>query len=486
MTAPRSLIARDLRSFEDSRLLGWTGSVRSFQRLMFALGACAAVIVVAVASLGARATMAVLPDTSHASATVVGLYVAATVYVAGVSLARELFSRRREVVAANPHERVFRALDISAVGVYWWWAAAPLVQIGLITLGAGAGVLMALGSAATGLDVAVVIAVPVASTSLLLATAAMSARSAGLLGRARFGGWPRFGVLVALAVVLAGVTARVVPWIETMRAQGTSQVATEDVRYPVLIGAVAVIGLCAAIVAIGLAKLSRRPFPLVSQAVVRPSPARASTVTGWVAAAGIRAVLHGRSGRLLQRWLAGWLLVTATVAPATEVLGGLPAQVGIIVAFMSALAVTEAALAAAGPTARRWQARVLRELGAHATAVSIGVAMPVLSAGVAIGALVTVTVSILTGTIVIGPFLVSIAVTASGVLADALLPGRELADGTVSLSMPAAMVGVVLPVPVLVATAEPSAVGELMAGLMAIAIVIGGGACAQRASTKRA
>jgi len=452
---------------------------------MLALGACAAVTVVAAASIGARATLDVLPDVPHSSGTVVGLYVAATMYVAGISLAREMFSRRREVVAANPHERVFRALDISAVGVFWWWAAAPLVQSGLITLFAGAGVLMALGAAATSLDVAVVIVAPIASTSLLLATAAISARSPARVGRARVGGWLRIASLVALAVVLAGVTARVVPWIAMMRTSGTAQVTAGDVRAPVLVGSLVLLGLCATIVAIGLGKLSRRPFPLVSQAVVRPSRARAATVIGWVAAAGTRAVLHGRSGRLLRRWLAGWLLATAAVAPAREVLGELPAQVGIIVGFMSALAVTEAALAATGPTARRLQARVLRELGAHATTVSVGVAIPVLGAGAIVGALVTVTVSVLAGTIVVGPLLVSIAVAGSGVLADALLPGRELADGSVTLSMPAAMVGVMLPVPVLVATAEPSTVGDLMAGLMAIAIVIGGGACAQRASTRR-
>jgi len=485
MTPSRSLIARDLRSFEDLRLLGWTGSVRSFQRLMVALGACAAVTVIAAASLGARAALDVLGDAPHASATVVGLFVAATVYVSAISLARELFSRRREVVAANPHERVFRALDISAVSVFWWWAAAPLVQLGLMQLCAGGGVLMALGSTASSLDVAVVVAAPIAGTSILLATAVRSAGSRATVERVRVGGWWRAASLVALAAVLAGVTARVVPWIATMRRAGSAPIAGDDLRVPLLVGALVLLGFGIVTVAMGLGGLSRRPFPLVSDAVVRPRRARTVTVIGWVAASGTRAVLHGRSGRLLRRWLAGWLLVSATVVPARAVLGDLPAQIGLVVGFMSALAVTEASLAASGPTARRVQARVLREVGAHATTVSVAVVVPVLAAGASVGAAVAVTVSLLAGTIVVGPFLAAVAVAGSGVLADALLPGRELADGSVSLSMPAAMVGVVLPVPVLIAAAKSSTVGDLVAGLIVIAIVIGGGACAHIASTRR-
>lgn len=490
-----------LHAFEQLTTFGWSMPVRTFRVLIrVATGVSAAVLVAATVVVVDVIRLTALPLVPQGSrgAVVLLAYLAACGYLLALGVWREAATRRRDLVAASPHAALFRALDVPATTVLTVWVLPAIARTTLFALAVATGyVAVTADLLAEHVVPPVLLAVPVAVGAVQLAIAARAARPS-TAPRSRTA--RRVGMVVA--VVLVAGAGRLVSvsvgagsggWPDwTLTRPVTTALVAVGAALAVLVAAAAVTGAHRA--------LHVHPFPIGAEADEHPARRSLDAARGpvrwalrgpgwWVLRATRTAMWTGRPGRLRRRWWAGAALaagVAVGLAPiAREVPTGGTGRLAVLVAFLSLLALTESDMQATGPTAVAARLRAVHELGAPSRRLAAGLTGAVLADGLLVGLGVLAVLWCATGTVQTGPVLVATAVAVASVLADAVSPGRLRSDGTASLSMGAALLTVLVTVPVaglLVTGSAGTAWTWTVAVAAGVVVVIGMGgvACVRR------
>ncbi len=205
------------------------------------------------------------------------------------------------------------------------------------------------------------------------------------------------------------------------------------------------------------------------------------------------ALTTGRPGRVRRRWWTGLALAAATTSGLAPILttgaSGALQQMAVLVAFLSVVALAGTDVQVTGPTAMAAHLRAVYELGAGRTTLAGALLGAIVVDALVVGAGVSVVTWAATGVVDARPVLVAVAAAASSVLADALMPGRVCADGSMTTSIGAAVLCVFLTVPVLaLLIGTVPSVHEWwvsVAGGVTAAILIGGMVCLRQTVTSR-
>ncbi|WP_448060446.1 hypothetical protein [Cellulomonas hominis] len=486
-----------MHAFEQLTAFGWNIPVRTYQRIV-RFG-----IVPVIACLAGVSALAFdllrlgLPPGRQEGrgAFLLVAYLCAFGYVLAIGVARELLTRRRDIVAASPHIALFRALDLPATTVFAVWAGTVVVRSTVVwTILASSFVV----SYRTELDAAisqpaVLLLVPLAVGAVHLALAMAAAVSPQAVEGAR----GRWVAIAATAVILAAVGRLLARTVAPGWRAPTLAQTWEPATASAMVSAATVLVVLAGAVgaAVGWVRLHHEPFTILA--------ADADTTTNvwllprprgpfrWLVRAVGKTLMSTRPGRVRRRWWTAWVLAgAALVGLAPALVGSAPGALGRVtvpVAFLSVLAMAEVDVQVAGPTALAAHLRALYELGASRMSITGAVLGTAVAHASAVGAAISLVLWTSAGLVDGRPVVVAVAAASALVIADALLPGRQCADGSVNVSIGAAVLGVLLAVPVLALLVADSPGGWhlLAAGGLAAAMLTGGAACVQQTVLSR-
>jgi hypothetical protein len=398
----------------------------------------------------------------------------ANLYVGAAYVFREMFSRRRFVVANSPNTALFRALDVPAREVLIVYCGFRATAFGVALLAADVCFVLVFAPVLglPPLGYAAILAVPVAT---YLATVAAAASSAGRRTRPRpIGRWT-VAALGGLSFALGYATGRLVvgPIGEAGLAASFSRGQLSTLVAVLGAGSVVVGGLAATRLVVALRRVARHSFEIQAATRTVPTARRRTRASGPRLVAILHRELAGSWPYSLLR-KAGAVLVAvllaslglAVSASSVVPLDHLPDR--LFTAFHATvfavfLGTAELVLMVVGPVTLSRQLRFAWENHLshwHIAAAVLGYALlPV----TVFAADAVATLAVWTGVVSLGPLSCAVAVVSGALVAESTLTPRSNVDGTSAPDLVNALVSLVLAAPVLLALSLHSIPGEVLA-----------------------
>jgi hypothetical protein len=434
-------------------------------------------------------------DQRGTASTLVVMFLAANLYIAGAYIAREIFSERRFTVANSPNASFYRALDIKARDVFVVYSGlrTAAFYLGLLVVDTAFVAMFhsSIDFPVTGMSV--VLALPVASFALTLAvSAAVASRKAA----PRPVKWSAF-IPPAVAFFCIGfATARFIAEPILDSGWGT---AFGQGQVRLLLGIVAAAAPLVAVISglflvVYLRRLTRNSFPIhpTHVAVDGSTPARADR---WGGAFAKLRILHREVARskiypLVRKnflILATVLLVClgvvasgASVLPLTGIASRV--QTGFQgFTFVTFIVMVALLLTVVGPTTFAAQFRFEWEnlMVSHwriASSAAVYYLVPVVALAVGFSVLLALVV----GALSIGPVALAVSVAAGAMIAESTITPKVMADGSSSQSAVAAFVVLLLAVPTFASVAVRSTTFDVLAVVYSLCLLGGAIVCMAR------
>ncbi|MFL6133397.1 MAG: hypothetical protein ACJ72A_11360 [Nocardioidaceae bacterium] len=465
---------------------------RTFQVLLGGLRLLALPVLLLLSALVLRLAAAMIEGRPDIGATLVVLFTAANMYVAGAYLLKEVFSERRFAVAGSPNAGLFRALDLRARDVFTIYCGlrAVLFHAGLAAVDCSFTLVlrraMGIGMGSAGL----LLVLPLALCLASLATSAVMANQHRPTRRVA----PRaLIVAAALCVAVGWGTAQFVaaPLVEHGLAGDFGRGRAEPLIRLVAAGATVLGVVAGGVLLAQLRRLNTNSF------LVRPSTPGSTGTSAllarrWAPLPDL-AVLHQELTRssvypLVRKnflVLGAALLVALGVAgsalPTPLLAGAAAPHVPVFVsgsAFVMDLIMIGLVFKVVGPTALaghfRFQWEELQNsqwrIAANATGYYV---LTLLSLAALISALLRVVVGVTT----VQPLALAVAVAAAATIGESVLPASTKADGSSTQGTAIALVIVMLAAPAMIAIPAMSLPFDLLRIIYSICLLGGAITC---------
>ena len=465
--------------------------LHTFQAVLGGLQLLALPVALVLSALVFTLGAALVGRRTDVGPTLVVLFLAANLYVAGAYLLKEVFSERRFAVAGSPNAGLFRALDLRARDVFTVYCGLRAVLFHAVLLVVD-GVFVVVFRDALGVatgSAGQLLLLPLALCVACLATSAVVANQHRPTRRTR----PGAGlVLAAVCVGVGWGTARFVaaPLLEHGMAGDLGGSRAEPLIRLVAGGAAVLAVLAGGVLLVQLRRLRTNSF------LLRPSTAGSASATGPLARSAARllglAVLHRELVRssvypLVRKnflVLGGALLVCVGVAASGvpgPLAGAVAAHVPVFAsgsAFVVDLIMIGLVFKVVGPATLAGQFRFQFEelqsspwrIAATATGYYV---LTLLSLAVLLSALLRVVVGVTT----LQPLALAVSVAAAATIGESLLAPTTKADGSSTQGTAIALVIVLLAAPSMIAVSVTSVPFDLLRITYSICLLGGAIAC---------
>lgn len=464
----------DFLLFERLNSLGWNMPMPVFRMLCATVGVLTVPVLLAGSLLGGR----LLHSTAGLPGPVLaGGFLLANLYVGGVYLLREMFSRRRHSVCGSPNEPFYRALDIRARDVFLVYCGSRILYVHTALLTVDAAFLFVFRDSLAGSSTPGLICVPLALCAVTLAVSARLATRAGTAMATGPGALAALGLVVFVTGLATGMLLDG-PWPEGTarmaegRSSGVGMRSGAGVAAPL---ALAVTATCAALTTAALLRFARdfRHLDRIAFAI-RPS-GQSATVRATALRPGrlpLLPILHrhftcGRTYPMVKRTYAALLMVILLLAGVhASGSGTLPLPAGaeqpltrtaVAFGFILMLGCVELVLATSGPTALAPQFRFTWENLLSHRHVAVSATLYYTAHAVLLTAGVAVAAGLVNGAALWQlPFL-GLGMMSASLIAESLASApKRLVDGTSAPGVFVACVSIGLVLPALAgSTAQP-------------------------------